>query len=293
MTARIAYLTAAAVLPDHPNPRSDRFEHELQFPPLVDACARAGIELVACAWDSADWRIDSFDAVVVGTTWDYPERPGEFVARLQQIAAIRPLWNPLELITWNLDKGYLQDLARAGVPTVPTLHVDRVDVDSVRLAFERFDAASIVAKPSVGAGAWRQVRVERDGTMPPDGDLPPGRALLQPYLDSIESEGELSFVFLGGEFSHCVQKIPRTGDYRVQRVFGASERRHDPTRTEIDAARTVLRSVTPAPLYARVDMVRHRDRLHVMELELIEPYLYPEQCDTLGERFAKQVRTRL
>ena len=47
-------------------------------------------------------------------------------------------------------------------------------------------------------------------------------------------------------------------------------------------------------LYARIDMVRlPSGTLAVMEAELIEPYLYPEQADNLGELVARAVRARL
>jgi hypothetical protein len=49
-----------------------------------------------------------------------------------------------------------------------------------------------------------------------------------------------------------------------------------------------------APLYARVDMVRGDDgRLVLMELEVIEPYLYPVEGPRLGEMIAEAVRKRL
>jgi hypothetical protein len=49
-----------------------------------------------------------------------------------------------------------------------------------------------------------------------------------------------------------------------------------------------------APLYARIDMVRGPDgMLALMEAELIEPYLYPEQDAGFGARWAQAVRRRI
>ena len=49
-----------------------------------------------------------------------------------------------------------------------------------------------------------------------------------------------------------------------------------------------------SPLYARIDMVRlPAGELAVMEAELIEPYLYPEQGPELGERLAAAVAAGL
>ena len=47
-------------------------------------------------------------------------------------------------------------------------------------------------------------------------------------------------------------------------------------------------------LYARVDMVRGLDgELALMELEIIEPYLYPEQGPDLGEVFVEALKEKL
>jgi hypothetical protein len=49
-----------------------------------------------------------------------------------------------------------------------------------------------------------------------------------------------------------------------------------------------------APLYGRVDMLRGPDgRLLLMELELIEPYLYPLEGPELGTMMACAVARRL
>ena len=47
--------------------------------------------------------------------------------------------------------------------------------------------------------------------------------MLQPYLETVETEGELSALYFDGVFSHGVRKIPVPGDYRVQDDFGASD----------------------------------------------------------------------
>lgn len=292
--SRVAFLTAASMLPGHPAPRPDVDEHALQFAPLADGCDELGIELVEVIWDDRSLEASSFDAFVIGTTWDYTERPDSFLARLDDLAAVRPVWNPVDLVRWNLDKRYLADLAARGARIVPTRWVDRVDRTAVEAACDAFDTDRLVAKPSVGAGAWRQARLWRDAPLPGAAAMPPGRALLQPFLESIESHGEFSFLFLDGEFSHAVQKLPRAGDYRSQSVFGASVRVHEPLETELDAARTVLGTLDRAVLYARVDMVRDPSGgLLLMELELVEPFYYPEQAPGLGARFARVLADRL
>ena len=55
------------------------------------------------------------------------------------------------------------------------------------------------------------------------------RFIFQPYLETVETTGEWSSIHFGSELSHCVQKVPVAGDYRVQDDFGASDRFVDPS----------------------------------------------------------------
>ena len=296
----IAYLSSSCMVAGDPRERSDRWEHDFMFDPIVAAARPRGLELEPVVWDDPELEIDAYGAFVVGTTWDYAERPERFLAFLDRVTEQRPLFNPVEVIRWNLDKGYLGDLAAAGAPVVPTLEFDRADAAAVTAGFEEFGGNELVVKPRVGASAWRQVRLAKGQALPAAEELPPGSCLVQPFLESVPVEGEWSFVFLGGEFSHCAQKIPASGDYRVQSMFGAREVAVDPTVEQLEAAQSVLhatelRFAEHGPLlYARVDMVRGREGgLEVMEVELIEPYLYPEQGPELGERFVDALVRKL
>src|SRR3546814_15264721 len=70
---------------------------------------------------------------------------------------------------------------------------------------------------SVSGGAWKTRRLRRGDAL--DG-TPDGGAMIQPYLPSIETEGETSLLFFGGRLSHVVNKRPVAGDFRIQVQFG-------------------------------------------------------------------------
>jgi glutathione synthase/RimK-type ligase-like ATP-grasp enzyme len=120
-------------------------------------------------------------------------------------------------------------------------------------------------------------------------------AMLQPFLPQIASEGEISFLFVDGQFSHALIKRPASGDYRVQSLYGGTEEAITPSSSDLASAQAVVDAIPfETPLYARIDMVRGEDgTLLLMEAELIEPYLYPLQGPQLGERLAKGVMERL
>ena len=299
---RIAYLTSRDMVPGCPGVRGDLHELELQLAAMVPACAARGLALELRTWDDPAllWAVENgvYQAVVVGTPWDYSERAAAFCAVLERCARSVPVCNPPQVVRWNASKSYLRELEQAGVAVVPTEWVARVDAESLARARRRFGEQKLVAKPVVGACAVRQICVAPGEALPPEAERPPGAAMVQPFLPAVQREGELSFVFFGGRFSHALRKRPGRGDYRVQSIYGGREEVYAPPAAERELAAGVLGAVPGvAPeelLLARVDMVRDEaGLLRLMELELIEPYLYPEQGPELGTRFAAALERRL
>ena len=298
MTARVCFLSSADMMKDRPGAREDWFEFELEFGVLKDGCAAAGMTLEHRIWDSG-FDPHGFDAFIVGTVWDYPPKLELFVSTLDRLHAVAPVMNPPHVVRWNIEKHYLRALAEAGAPSIPTLWADQADPATLSGAFDALDAEEVVVKPLVGGGAWRQARLKRGDAIPAAEALPPAACLIQPFLPSVPVEGEYSFIMCGGAFSHALQKQPKPGDYRVQSIFGARERVHIPRPGELELAHQVLDAAAALTgeadlLYARVDMVRGLDdNLALMELEIIEPYLYPEQGPQLGAVFAAALKAKL
>lgn len=295
---RIAFLISGDMVAGHAEERGDQYEFELEFAELEPACRAQGYVLEPVVWDSG-FEASHYDAMVVGTVWDYTSRPDRFLRALRDWEAQCRVLNSSRVVEWNMDKRYLQALSQTGIPVVDTIWSSSADEPAIAQAFSSLDCDEVVVKPLVGAGAWRQARIKREDSLPPAGDLPPGEAMIQPFLPSIAEEGEYSLVFFGSGFSHAVLKRPRSGDYRVQSIYGGSEQSHTATPDQIAVASDILAAARelcgePRFLYARVDMARGLDgQLKLMELELIEPYLYPEQGPGMGMRFAQALKARL
>lgn len=288
---RVAFLTASCMFKSSPDARKDHWEHDLEFNALEPACRAAGIQLEARIWDSPDFEPRYYDAIIIGTCWDYMEKPDAFGACLSRCDAESQLLNPLKTVRWNTRKTYLKDLAERGAPMIPTVWADVADESAIQAAFETLACDDIVVKPVLGAGAWRQARIRKGEVLPAAEDLPPADCMIQPFLPSVAQEGEYAFLFFNRRFSHCALKRPAAGDYRVQSEYGGSETIHTPSEDELALARSVLDSVTGDLLYARVDMLRGLDgQLALIELELIEPYLYPEQDPQFGPNFAAALK---
>lgn len=282
----------------------DRFLHA--------ALDQLGVAYERPVWSdlAVDWS--RYDAVVIRTTWDYQERIAEFLAWAERVGAQTRLLNPPAVVRWNTHKSYLRELEREGVPLAPSLWLARgVPVELGAALRERGWTRAFI-KPLVGATARETLRFRVDVAdelaaaqrhvdrlvLAADEDL-----VVQPYLDAVEREGELSGLFFAGRLSHGVRKVPVAGDYRVQDDFGA----HDEPWT-LDAGalalcersfaaldRVLARLGVASPLlYARVDMLRTSEGALVLnELELVEPSLFLRHCPTAGLALARALVERV
>ena len=116
--------------------------------------------------------------------------------------------------------------------------------------------------------------------------------MLQPYLTRVETEGELSAVFIDGQLTHGVRKVPVPGDYRVQDDFGAKDYLID--FPDVGLARRTMDAAGRGLLYGRADFLIGEDGLQVTELELVEPSLFFRHCanaaDVLADALVRTLR---
>jgi glutathione synthase/RimK-type ligase-like ATP-grasp enzyme len=250
----------------------------------AEALARNGHEVAHRPWTEVGDPA-GFDLVVPLVAWGYNRDFARWLEFLDRAEAERwPLANPAALLRWNSDKAYLVALADAGVPVVATRRVEALDEAELALARDAFGDA-LVIKPPVSAAADGTHRLAA-------GDPIPAAALgrpmmIQPFLASIADEGEYSLILFAGQFSHCVVKRPRAGDYRVQPHLGGSEQPCAPPAGAIALANAALAAAPARASYARVDMLRDRDgQLAIIELELIEPALWLQHSPDAGAAFA-------
>lgn len=258
---------------------------------LIDSYAPllrgAGLDVECRNWVQAG-DLTGFAAVLPLLVWGY-HRAGD--AWAEQVASwegqgVR-LHNPASVLKWNADKTYLGRLADAGAPVVPTRFVDALSIGTMHDAAAAFGTARLVAKPQVSASAWRTIRWSPGD---PVDEGPDGPAIIQPYLPSIESDGEVSLIYFSGRYSHAIRKVPQPGDFRVQPEYDGIITAHNASADERAAAETILNAVSEDLLYARIDLVRGAGGEPVLiELELIEPDLYLGHDPGRGAMFAEAV----
>jgi len=246
-----------------------------------------GLDCATRPWTAAGDLTD-FALVTPLMAWGYHQHPAAWNALLDTAAALR-LANPVSILRWNGDKAYLGELAGKGVDIVPTQFVDELEQGHLAEARLRFDTDDLVIKPPVSAGADGTYLL-RDGALAPDASLGQ-RMLIQPMIPAITTEGEFSLFLFGGRYSHAVLKTPRSGDFRVQAQFGGTDVAVDPPAAAKALAEAALAAAPEEVLYARVDMVRDSAGMfRLMELELIEPYLWLDRAPDGGAHFVALLR---
>jgi len=270
-----------------------------------------GIDYEQPVWDDPDVDWSKYDACVIRTTWDYMEKLTGFLDWVDRVGALTPLMNAPGVVRWNSAKTYLRDLEGEGVPIAPTVWLEKgrpYDLQSI-LAEQAWTKAFL--KPVVGLCAWETLRFEvneqglAEAQAHLDRNLAFQSMMLQPYLERVETTGEFSTIFFGGEFSHAVQKVPVPGDYRVQDDFGASDHGIEASEELLSLSQRVLDGVGEVmkgnakercmPLvYARIDFLENDDGdLVVNEVELIEPSLFFRHDPERGIKLAVHIQSRL
>lgn len=242
---------------------------------LAEAIRGLGGSARFAVWDDdeVDWSASA--TTVIRSTWDYFRKQAEWRNWLTSIEGETRLVNSAPVVRWNMDKSYLLDLAKSGIPIVPTVIVRQAEqVDLPRLCADRY-WIDIVVKPSVagsahGARRFPEDRIATEGVAHLRHLTSMGDALVQPYQTAVEHERERSLVVIGGAFGHAFSKSAFNPGAAAG---GSSERDHKPTTGEVEFAQRALAAVGAAVTYARVDIVPTAEGPRLMELELIEPNL--------------------
>jgi glutathione synthase/RimK-type ligase-like ATP-grasp enzyme len=273
-------------------------EPDTDLEPLVADLRAAGVTTEVMGWDdpAAEERFCEARMVLLRSTWNYSERPAEFLAWVDRVAARTALHNGRETVRWNTHKSYLLDLDRRGVPVVPTVLLRRGETATLAETMREHGWSRVVVKPAVSGGSRETLRVDEGSVARGEDHLRAlvarEDALVQPYQGSVEGHGERAMVWIDGELTHAVRKSPRfLGDAEsVSAPVPIAPDEAEVARRALDAAT----ALTGPVLYARIDVARDdAGNPRVMELELVEPSLFFAQAPAALARYVAAVRRRL
>lgn len=243
------------------------------------ALAERGLRVGRASWSDPDFPWYQTRSAMFRSTWDYFDRFDRFAPWLETAAQQTQLFNPAEIIRWNVDKRYLLDLSTAGTPIVPTRYVPAGSTDSLGGIMEDAGWDEVVFKPAVSGAARLTYRVDWLTLAAHEALFLRCAAaeamMVQPFQPAVLGEGELSLIVIGGHTTHAIRKTAAAGDFRVQDDHGGTVHVHHPEDDERAFAEAAVAACPELPLYARVDFIRVPDGgFRLMELELIEPELF-------------------
>jgi glutathione synthase/RimK-type ligase-like ATP-grasp enzyme len=259
---------------------------------LLDALRDVNIEGSMYVWNDRAINWNDFELTVIRSTWDYTHDREGYLAWAR---AIDRLLNPYPIIEYSTDKHYLSDLERRSHRIVPSTFCDVGERPE-------FPDGAFVVKPTVGAGsidADKYTRDDHERALEHVRRLhASGRdAMIQPYVSSIDDDGERALVFIDGTFSHAMTKGAMLNTAADDRDALFRREQMSVAMAEPDAvafAESVLNEEAfRGILYGRVDLVKMSEGWAIMELELVEPSLFLAYDDRAALRLAEAIRDRL
>jgi len=258
---------------------------------LIPLFAKENIAAKAVIWDdeSVDWT--EFDYLIFRNTWDYYQKEIAFNLWLNKIESLRiKTLNPISIIQKNKHKFYLKELKKEGISILPTIFLEKNSTSNLQVLIPE-NWEKIVIKPAFSAGSYLTKLINRSEIESIQTEFKEHFEikdfLLQEFRPEIKELGETSFIFFDGKFSHAVNKKPIESDFRVQIQYGGKYTLIQPNADLLLQAELVLSKIPEKLLYARVDGIVIENKLHLMEIELIEPDLYFDLADGAREQFVE------
>ena len=246
---------------------------------LLQFLKENGLPLEEEKWSDKNVNWSAYEYAILKSPWDYFDRFAEFNDWLNHLENLGiKLLNPYSIIRWNSDKHYLSDISESGLKTVATQFCEQNSLPKLSDFFDYFDTNELVIKPTVSGGSKNTFRFTKEKAHEIEKMVHPflkeEAFMVQPFIKEIASEGEWSFLFFNGVFSHALLKTAKSGDFRVQHYLGGGIHPRKADQEQIRIAQQYVTQFAKGCLYARVDGVYVDGVFQLMELELIEPFLY-------------------
>lgn len=261
---------------------------------VQSALEKKGLKVIRKSWDAKnfDWAQSRY--AIFRSTWDYFDRFGEFFSWFEKTRKVLEFINSPEIIYWNLDKHYLNDLKQSNINIPPTIFIEKGEQQSLNALFEKTEWTKAVLKPAIAGAARETFLIKKEEHLNYEKELQrlieKEAMLFQEFQHQIQSKGEMSLMMIDGKFTHAVLKKAKPGDFRVQDDFGGTVVDYAPNKEEIAFAEKAIAVCPKETIYGRVDIFYdNENRLSLGELELIEPELWFRKHPTAADKLADAI----
>jgi glutathione synthase/RimK-type ligase-like ATP-grasp enzyme len=246
---------------------------------LLDFLKEKGLIVEKLIWNDQHVNWENYSLAILKSPWDYFDLIEDFYKWLNHLEDKKVrLLNPIDVVRWNANKQYLEEIEAAGLKITPSFFIQNKESINLNQFFEEFNTSKLIVKPCVSGGAKNTFKVTIDNVDEVNQKLnqliQEEDFIIQPFLPEILESGEWSFVFFNGIYSHSLIKQAKPGDFRVQPAHGGSVHPQKPNEDLIAMAQQYVTLFAKDCLYARVDGTFVNGDFLLMELELIEPFLF-------------------
>ncbi len=249
-------------------------------------------------WSAPEVDWSAFTHVLIKSTWDYFDFYPEFLVWLDTLERLGvQVLNEVPTLRWNSSKTYLMEIESQGFPCIAGKILPKGSKPVLDQLHAELNADKLVVKPLVSGGAKNTLKVVRGAESGMEEKienlLQKEDFLVQPFIPEIEQVGEYSLIFFNEKLSHAILKTPAAADFRVQHYYGGTIQTIEPSEALLAAAQAFVDRFAKNTLYARVDGVEIDGVFHLMELELIEPYLFLGLSDKAIPNYKAALQKRL
>ncbi len=253
-------------------------------------------QIVAWSDPAVDWS--SFSCLLIKSTWDYFDYYEEFKVWIGEMRKLGiPVLNSLDTLEWNSSKRYLLEIEAKGFPVISGHILEKGLKVSSSDIFAKISSDVLVIKPLVSGGAKNTLKIDKKEWGNYESQVQAlvddEAYLVQPFVKEVQDVGEYSLIFFNGKFSHAVLKTPANHDFRVQHYFGGTIKHIQPSMKMLDSCQNLMDKFGADTLYARVDGVACDGQFYLMELEMIEPYLFLDISSGALSNYKKAIATRM
>ena len=241
------------------------------------------------AWDDESVQWDKFSIIVIKSTWKYEKKIEKYRRWLDSIKNLRVV-NNLDLIYTNILKDkQIEMFKKNKIPHINTDICKTFLIAMIKIIIYKIMYKDIVIKPSISAGGnntyiytsndsfnqnsiktINKVKEVVKGILKEAGQ----KILIQPYINEIVN-GEISLVYIDSEFQYALERHPKIFHERIP-----TKCKKNISEQLIEFGKIVLNKMNYSNnLFTRVDLVIVNNKPKIMEVEVIEPYLYIKKLE--------------
>lgn len=257
---------------------------------IKDKLIELGYKVDIIPWEDKKINWSKYDLIIIKSTWKYNKKINEFINWLDKIKKYNVI-NSINLINENLYKDkQISKLDKANLPHINTLVGTNIFDTTIKMLYYKIKYGKVVIKPSISAGGDNTFLYITKGKENYNNTcnfidaiknirnilkIEKEKILIQEYIDEI-TNGEISLVFVNGEYQYALEKHPKVFHNRIP-----TDIKRSVNKDIIEFGKKAISKLKyDNTLFARIDLVVKDNKPIIMEIEVIEPYLYMKKLDS-------------